>query len=93
LDGCFLKSRYGDFLLAAVAVDANDCIFPISYVVVEGKNSESWCWFLQILAIDIGIVNSNAWTFMSDRQNVHIIMLTFYNFYFINTNFLTHCYA
>jgi MULE transposase domain len=88
-----LKSGYGGFLLAAVAVDANDCIFPISYAVVEGENSESWRWFLQILATDIGIMNSNAWTFMSDRQKVHIIMLTFYNFYFINTNFLAHCYA
>lgn len=73
MDGCWLKGRYGGWLLAAVAIDANDCIFPIAYAVVEGENSESWRWFMQLLATDIGIVNSNAWTFMSDRQKVQIL--------------------
>ncbi|XP_039116707.1 uncharacterized protein LOC120252589 [Dioscorea cayenensis subsp. rotundata] len=30
LDGCFLKSFYGRQLLAAVGIDANDCIYPIA---------------------------------------------------------------
>ncbi|KAJ1703320.1 hypothetical protein LUZ63_003099 [Rhynchospora breviuscula] len=68
VDGCFLKTRYGGQLLTAVGIDANDCIFPVAYAVVEGETSESWRWFLQLLATDLQINNSHAWTFMSDRQ-------------------------
>ncbi|KAJ1703111.1 hypothetical protein LUZ63_002890 [Rhynchospora breviuscula] len=68
LDGCFLKTRYEGQLLSAIAIDANDCIFPIAYAVVEGETSESWRWFLQLLGNDLVMENSRSWTFMSDRQ-------------------------
>jgi MULE transposase domain len=72
-DGCYLKGRYGGQLLSAIGIDANDCIFSIAYAVVETENTNSWHWFLQLLANDLGIVNSHAWTFMSDRQKVFLI--------------------
>ena len=34
LDGCFLKGYYGDHLLVAIGIDANDGIYPLAYVVV-----------------------------------------------------------
>nr|CAD1834514.1 unnamed protein product [Ananas comosus var. bracteatus] len=70
LDGCFLKSQHGEQLLAAVGVDANDCIFPIAYAVVDVESTASWAWFLSHLLQDLQIQNSAAWTFMSDKQKV-----------------------
>ncbi|XP_039139366.1 uncharacterized protein LOC120276748 isoform X2 [Dioscorea cayenensis subsp. rotundata] len=68
LDGCFLKGTYGGQLLTAVGIDANDCIYPIAWAVVNKENKENWTWFLQLLAQDLGIVDSHKWAFMTDRQ-------------------------
>ncbi|KAK8643560.1 hypothetical protein V6N13_012849 [Hibiscus sabdariffa] len=38
LDGCFLKGHYQGWLLAAVGIDANDCIYPLAYAAVECEN-------------------------------------------------------
>ncbi|XVF71656.1 hypothetical protein PTKIN_Ptkin12aG0057100 [Pterospermum kingtungense] len=58
LDGCFLKGYYGGQLLVAIGIDANDCIYPLAYAVVESENYESWCWFLLLLKKDFKIGNS-----------------------------------
>ncbi|XP_027169607.1 uncharacterized protein LOC113769350 [Coffea eugenioides] len=34
-DGCFLKGPFGGVLLTAVALDANNSIFPIAFAVIE----------------------------------------------------------
>ncbi|KAL4291571.1 hypothetical protein GQ457_14G019510 [Hibiscus cannabinus] len=68
IDGCFLKGHFQGYLLAAVGIDANDCIYPLAYVVVESENTSSWCWFLQILEEDLELTNSHHYTFMSDKQ-------------------------
>ncbi|KAK8690434.1 hypothetical protein V6N13_073967 [Hibiscus sabdariffa] len=44
IDGCFLKGHFRGYLLAAVGIDANDCIYPLAYAVVESENTSSWCW-------------------------------------------------
>ncbi|KAK8559883.1 hypothetical protein V6N13_016616 [Hibiscus sabdariffa] len=69
LDGCFLKGHYQGWLLAAVGIDANDCIYPLAYAVVECENRESWSWFLQLLETDLELTNSFHYTFMSYKQN------------------------
>ncbi|KAL4346647.1 hypothetical protein GQ457_17G011550 [Hibiscus cannabinus] len=46
LDGCHLNGYYGGHILAAVGIDANDCIYPIAYACVEtpiGVRSTSRC--------------------------------------------------
>ncbi|KAK8653038.1 hypothetical protein V6N13_127058 [Hibiscus sabdariffa] len=68
IDGCFLKGYYQGHILAAVGIDANDCIYPIAVAAVEAETHDSWCLFLQLLAEDLGIVNSHHVTFMSDKQ-------------------------
>ncbi|KAL4361935.1 hypothetical protein GQ457_04G038610 [Hibiscus cannabinus] len=68
LDGCHLKGYYQGHLLAAVGIDADDSIYPISFAVVESENQSSWCWFLELLATDLEIENSHSFTFMTDRQ-------------------------
>lgn len=69
VDGCHLKGPYPGQLLTAVGKDGNGNIFPIAWAVVEVENTESWCWFLDLLIRDMG---SQRWTFMSDRQKVNI---------------------
>ncbi|XP_022852585.1 uncharacterized protein LOC111374185 [Olea europaea var. sylvestris] len=55
-------------MLVAVALDANDCIYPVAYALVERENATAWRWFIQHLGEDLWIVNSNEWIFMTDRQ-------------------------
>lgn len=70
LDGCHLKGPYGGQLLAAVATDANDGMYPLAWTVVEAENNDSWEWFLQNLKQDLQVQNDGAFTFISDRQKV-----------------------
>ncbi|KAB2626011.1 hypothetical protein D8674_017671 [Pyrus ussuriensis x Pyrus communis] len=66
LDGCHLKSVYEGQLLCAVGINPNDETWVIAYAVVEMENKSSWIWFLELLAVDVGIVNQGGWTFISD---------------------------
>ncbi|KAH0645435.1 hypothetical protein KY284_033319 [Solanum tuberosum] len=69
LDGCWLKGRYGGNLLAAIAIDPNDCIFLVVYVVIsDAESKETWSWFLKNLGYDLKITNSHHIAFMSNRQ-------------------------
>ncbi|XP_068329819.1 uncharacterized protein [Pyrus communis] len=75
LDVCHLKSVYGGQQLCAVGIDPNDETLVIAYAVVEMENKSSWIWFLELLAVDVGIVNQGGWRFISDQQNG--LILTF----------------
>ncbi|KAK5776067.1 hypothetical protein PVK06_044025 [Gossypium arboreum] len=68
LDGCWLKGYYGGNLVAAVGVDANNCIYPVAFAVVNSENKQSWFWFLELLQRDLEIDNSYNICFMSDKQ-------------------------
>ena len=68
--------------MTAVGCDSNDGMYPISWAIVEAENTDSWNWFLNLLSVDVGIVNSHSWTFISDRQKVCIIT-TFLTLLFI----------
>ncbi|XP_015958579.1 uncharacterized protein LOC107482561 [Arachis duranensis] len=46
LDGCFLKTYYIVWLLAAVAQDANNQFYVVAYGVVRAKTKDAWKWFL-----------------------------------------------
>ncbi|CAN1142449.1 hypothetical protein LINPERHAP2_LOCUS13091 [Linum perenne] len=68
IDGCFLRGVPGWQLLSAVGIDANDCMYPIAWAVVESETQDTWEWFVALLGIDLEIRNNSSWTFMSDRQ-------------------------
>ncbi|XP_016185194.2 uncharacterized protein LOC107626811 [Arachis ipaensis] len=68
LDGCFLKTPYGGWLLTAMGWDPNDQILPIAYAVVEAETKDSWTWFLQHLCDDLGVDKIRTCIFMSDQQ-------------------------
>lgn len=60
-------------LLAATAIDATGCLFPLAHAVVDAENNDNWLWFLQLL---LTVVQSHALqslvdkalVFLSDRQ-------------------------
>ena len=70
LDGCHIKHRFGGQILSATTKDANDNIFPVAMAIVEKENRESWIWFLEIFADDIGRLEELQLVFISDRQKV-----------------------
>ncbi|KAH1063293.1 hypothetical protein J1N35_028280 [Gossypium stocksii] len=79
LDGCWLKGYYGGHLLTAIGVDANDCIYPVAFAVVESENKQSWFWFLELLQRDLEINNSYNICFMSNKQKglIEVVSLLF----------------
>ena len=43
-------------------------MFPIAWAVVEGKNENSWRWFLEQFFRKINIVDGLGLTLISDQQ-------------------------
>ncbi|KAH9623644.1 hypothetical protein KSS87_021988 [Heliosperma pusillum] len=68
VDGCHLKGPYPGMILVAVGKDENNNIFPVAWAVVEVENTDSWRWFLEMLANDVCKPEGEGMTFMSDRQ-------------------------
>ncbi|XP_028084942.1 uncharacterized protein LOC114286062 [Camellia sinensis] len=68
VDGCHLKGSHGGILLTAIGIDANNCIFPFAYAIVEKEKKKTWLWFVELLGHDLNIVNSHCYIFMSDKQ-------------------------
>ena len=46
IDGTHLYGKYKDKLLIAMECDGNNQLFPLAIAITEGKNTESWGWFL-----------------------------------------------
>ncbi len=63
----FHEGKWGGQLLAAIAWDGNDDIYPITYAICKTENRDTWMWFLGILLDDIGYSREHMWSFMSDR--------------------------
>ncbi|KAK1559551.1 hypothetical protein Q3G72_015658 [Acer saccharum] len=68
LDGCHLKGPFGGVLLSAVALDANNELFPLVVCICEKETQASWEWFLNNLNIFLKYSAGRNLTFMSDRQ-------------------------
>ena len=70
LDSCHIKRRFDRQILSATANDENDYIFLVAMAVVEQETRESWIWFLEIFADDIGRLDELQLVFISDRQMI-----------------------
>ena len=70
LDGCHLKGWFGGQLLSTTTKDGNNNIFTVAMAVVEQENKDSWTWFLEQFAADIGRSDELNLVFISDRQKV-----------------------
>src|SRR5213078_1714692 len=51
-------------LLAATAIDANGCLFPLAHAVVNAENDDNWLWFLPLL---LTVVQSHALQSLLDK--------------------------
>ena len=66
VDGSALKAKFGGMLLAACGHDANGCIFPLAFGIVQSESNESWKWFFEKLRASIGTRESLA--IVADRH-------------------------
>ncbi|KAK9216840.1 hypothetical protein WN944_008851 [Citrus x changshan-huyou] len=66
IDGCHLKGPYKGVLLSAVAIDANNGIFPLAFCVCSVESTTSWTWFLSHFREFLQ--DTRQLTFMCDRQ-------------------------
>ncbi|XP_021767772.1 uncharacterized protein LOC110732169 [Chenopodium quinoa] len=63
-----LKGNYGGILLSAVAVDANNEIYPLAYAIVRSEDKETWAYFFWHLHNIVKQSSREHWTIISDRQ-------------------------
>lgn len=66
VDASFLKHKIGGQLLVAIAVDANEQLYPVAFGVVDSENNNSWTYFMLKLREAIGTVPNLV--FVSDRH-------------------------
>ncbi|KAL5802961.1 hypothetical protein ACOSQ4_031266 [Xanthoceras sorbifolium] len=93
LDGCHLKGPLGGVLLAAVALDANNGVYPLAVCICEAENLLSWSWFLKHLHDYLKYPTEKPLCFMSDRQKGVLSALEM-QFPFATTRFCArHIYA
>ena len=74
LDGCFLSGPWPGLILTAVGVDPNNGTYPVAYAIVEKETKDSWMWFLECLGDDLDLNQRSHFTFISDRQKVHLLL-------------------
>ncbi|KAE8661555.1 hypothetical protein F3Y22_tig00113725pilonHSYRG00967 [Hibiscus syriacus] len=67
LDGCFFKGTFKGILLSTVGRDGNDQMYPIIWVVIEGERTNSWSWFISIVATDLRLDDGFGYTIISDQ--------------------------
>ncbi|KAF7140525.1 hypothetical protein RHSIM_Rhsim06G0101100 [Rhododendron simsii] len=69
LDGCHLKGPFGGVLLAAMALDGNNGLYPVAFGLVESECRVSWAIFLYYPHPILGdSLQQRPWTIMSDGQ-------------------------
>ncbi|XP_047337898.1 uncharacterized protein LOC124941602 [Impatiens glandulifera] len=71
IDASFLKHKVGGQLLVAIALNANEQLYPVAFGVVDSENNNSWTYFMQQLRL--AIVSFPDLVFISDRHpNCHV---------------------
>ncbi|KAH0673347.1 hypothetical protein KY284_024434 [Solanum tuberosum] len=73
LDGCFLKGICKGQLLVVVAKDANNQMYPITWVVIGTECKLTWKWFITILQDNLNLGDGSQMTIISDMQKGLIV--------------------
>ncbi|GKV24507.1 hypothetical protein SLEP1_g34114 [Rubroshorea leprosula] len=68
VDACFLKGMFKGTILAAVARDGNNQMFPIAWAVVDSESTSSWTFFFRCLADDLSNHTGQDLTFILDQH-------------------------
>ncbi|KAF5788209.1 putative transcription factor interactor and regulator CCHC(Zn) family [Helianthus annuus] len=67
LEATSLRSKYGEVLITANAIDGNDEFFLVAFAIVDVEDDNNWRWFLEQLKA--AIVNTQQpITFVFDRE-------------------------
>ncbi|XP_060216896.1 uncharacterized protein LOC132644326 [Lycium barbarum] len=66
VDATFLKSKYRDVLMIAIAKDGNNSIFPLAFGIADSENNESYKWFFKHLKFSFGTRENLS--ILSDRH-------------------------
>ena len=53
--------------MMAAAIDPEDQIVPMAFVMAEGENNESWSWFMRLLHVQV-LGPSRTICLISDRH-------------------------
>ncbi|XP_026378293.1 uncharacterized protein LOC113272709 [Papaver somniferum] len=83
IDDTHLKGKYGGVILAAIALDGNNGMYPLAIYVCQGEYRETWTAFLTIIKPLI-CEHEKPINFISDRQKglVESVELLFpYNYH------------
>ncbi|XP_023733964.1 uncharacterized protein LOC111881803 [Lactuca sativa] len=74
LESTSLRSKFGEFIFTANAIDGNDGFFPVAFAIVDTEDTDTWRWFLEILKSTI--LTPQPITFVFDRdKNLKITIL------------------
>nr|XP_033509103.1 uncharacterized protein LOC117273995 [Nicotiana tomentosiformis] len=68
LDGYFLKGICKGQLMAVVAKDGNNQIFPIAWAVVGTEKRQTWSWFLRLLQTDLNLGDGRELTMITCKR-------------------------
>ena len=66
LDSTPLYSKYQGTLLAAIAADGDDGVFPVAFAVVDADTDDNWHWF--VVELKSAVSTSRPITFVADFQ-------------------------
>ena len=66
IDATHLYDKYKGKLMIAMAIDANNKIYPLAFVVVESESTETWGWFMT--CIRRYVTNQTDLCIISDRH-------------------------
>ena len=70
LDSAFIKGPFTGQVFTAIAIDKNNCVYPITYSIVEAESKSSRLWFIANLGDEIDLAPNLNYTFISDIQTV-----------------------
>ena len=68
IDATHFYGKYKGKLMIAIAIDANNKIYPLAFAVVESKSTKTWGWFLA--CIRRYVTNRSKLCVISDRHLV-----------------------
>ncbi|XP_057476373.1 uncharacterized protein LOC130764252 [Actinidia eriantha] len=66
LDSTPLYSKYQGTLLAAIAADGDDGVFPVAFAVVDADTDDNWHWF--VVELKSAVSTARPITFVADFQ-------------------------
>jgi hypothetical protein len=49
IDGMFFIGKFEGTMLICIGTDSEDQLVPLSFVIIQKEDTDSWCWFLRLV--------------------------------------------